>query len=491
MNLIHYSALIFIFLSADIYADVFKLKSGEVIEGEVVSADEKAINVKVKYGTIKIDKSEIIPEQAEIQKKPVRPVRKGRRVSGPLLVTQERISGMKRWLEGQIHPKTGLLESYRPTSDAFLDKQAATYDQALAGLSFIILGDMKKAQAILDFYKAKWDGKGFSNFYFTPTGNPGIEGTRHLGPNLWIALLALHYDRAAAKSQYQKLAEDIVRWAMGLPHYMGGAAMSNLDEWRAPWSKVVSTENNIDYYAVLSILEGRIRDPKLADKIRREKFGIIDFLRKTVYDMEGGGIYRGFHEGVVDREYALDTITWLAAAVGIGELRNWGIDTEKLITSAEQRFLVSDEGIKGFDFTDERGAFKAKRARMISIEWTFGMINLYCIYRDYYNKLASEQAGFGNIKKARELYKRVNILDNKAKFFSREMDKKLLRFGPKEDMYAYPYATRSYWLVFYDSPWWKTPKPDAGGTPAGSVASTTWRIFAGWFNPLKHDGAME
>lgn len=490
--------IIIIFLTVYGYADRFMLKTGEVIEGELVSEDSEGITVKVRYGTVKIDKSQLVPTKVKSSKEgkipkiieipftiPILPLKWINEVTSPKLV-----QGMHRWLLSQQNQKTGIVESYRPTVDVYLEKQAATYDQALAGLAFLVLGDKERAKDILEFYKEKWDGSGFSNFYFTPTGNSGIESTVHLGPNIWIALLALHYDRVTGKDKYVDLAKTIVEWAIKLPHYRGGVAMSNRDEWRAPWTKVVSTENNIDYYAVLSILLKRARDPKLRKLFEKERFGVIDFLSKTVYDKKTGAVYRGYHEGVVDRECALDTITWLIAAVGIEELKRWGISTEKLIDFAERKFLVEDKGIKGFDFTDKKGAFKAKRARMISIEWTLGMVNAYCIYSNYCYGLAKKNKQFKGTNRIRKLYQKACIYEHKARFYLLEMDKKLLKFGPKKTLYAYPYATRSYWLVFYDSPWWKTPKAGASGVPAGSVASTTWRVFATRFNPLNAEGEL-
>lgn len=478
------------------YADIFRLKNGEILEGEKIGEDERSINIKIKYGVIKIDKKEIISpsiKMPEKEQKPIQILKEPVKISKPcpFFTKKEYLQGMYLWLTNQIYPKTGLLESFNPTADIYLEKQASTYDQALAGLAFLVLGDIKKAQAILDFYNRKWKGNGFSNFYFTPTGNPGLEGIEHLGPNMWIALLALHYDRITGKKVYTKLAEDIVRWAMSLPHYRGGCVMSSRDEWRAPWSKVVSTENNIDYYAVLSILKNRIKDDKLRDKIEREKYGVLTFLRKTAYDKKNGGVFRGFHEGKVDKEHALDTVTWLVAAIGIEGLRELRIDIEKLIAFTERKFLVKDEGIKGFDFTDKHGSLKAKRQRMISIEWTFAVVNMYCIYRNYYSRLACEQKEYGNIKKAKALYKKAEIYEHKIVYYLRQMDKKMLKFGPQNNLYTYPYATRSYWLVFYDSPWWKTPKAGTSGIPAGSVASTAWRIFTCKFNPLNYNGSLE
>lgn len=475
------------------FGDIFRLKNGEIIEGDLITRNEKEYVIKVKYGTIKVDSREIVTHPNTFTGVGVKFDKPIILIQNPIpdFTNRGHLQGLYRWLKNQVHSKTGLLESFRPTSDVYLEKQAATYDEALAGLSFLILGDKKTAQAIIDFYNRNWNGNGFSNFYFTPTGNPGIEGIAHLGPNLWIALLALHYDRLAGKDEYEGLAVNIVKWAMSLPHYRGGAAMSNRDEWRAPWTKVVSTENNIDYYSVLDILEKRVKDPKLRAKIEQEKFGVVDFLIKTVYDRKSGGMYRGFHNGGVDREYALDTVSWLIAAAGVEKLREWRVDVEKLLLFAERRFLVKDSGIKGFDFTDKRGAFKANRARLISIEWTLAMVNVYFTYRNYYSRLVNEQRGLGNIKKARRLFWKMNIYEHKAHFFLKEMDKKLLKSGPEESLYSYPYATRSYWLVFYDSPWWKTPKASASGVPAGSVASTTWRIFAGRFNPLSNNGRLE
>lgn len=502
MNKILFLIIIFILTTDFVYSDRFKLETGEVIEGEVIAEDSERITVKMKYGTIAVDRDQIVvpPEEPKRRKKIKVPIISDLAslvVSIPPLnwinkaTARGHMEGMYKWLVKQVDPETGLLESFRPTTDLLLEHQAATYDQGLAGLAFLILGDTKRAQNILEFYSKRWDGNGFSNFYFTPTGNPGIERTVHLGPNMWIALLALHYNKMTGKDRYMDLVESIVKWAIKLPHYQGGAAMGNKDEWRAPWTKVVSTENNIDYYTVLTMLLENINNLKFKEELERERFGVIDFLSKTAYDKKNGGIYRGFHEGKVDKEYALDTIAWLVLAVDIRELRRWGIDPYRLINFVEKNFLVQDKGIKGFDFTDQNGAFLAKRARMISIEWTLEMVNVYCIYRNYYYRLAEKHKRYKDTKKVKKLYQKAIVCEHKAQFYLQEVDKKMLKFGPRETLYAYPYATRSYWLVFYDSPWWKTPKASTNGTPAGSVASTTWRVFATRFNPLNVKGEIQ
>ena len=498
MKIICLTILTVIFIPQIISAEVFHLKNGSIIKGELIREDETGITVKIKYGIIKIEKSNIAPPEATQAAMPPPPTGKtvyhAPAVQSSHLddkwISKEKQDNMDRWLTGQISEKTGLLESFNPSADVYMEKQAATYDQALAGLAFLLLRDRRKSKGILEFYRKKWNGNGFSNFYFTPTGNPGIESTVHLGPNLWIALLALHYDRESGRKQYQQLAENIVGWAMKLPHYKGGAVMSDKDEWRAPWTKVVSTENNIDLYSVLSILESRVKDKKLKADIMKEKSNVRDFLINVAYDRKSGGFCRGFHEGKIDRESALDTVTWMVAAVGMRQLQAWGIDRARLMAFVESRFLVADEGIKGFDFTDKRGAFKAKRPRMISIEWTLAMVNMYYMYRNYYLQTAEQQEESGNYKKACKLYQWAEIYDHKAVFYLGQMDKKILEFGPRRNMYSYPYATRSFWLVFYDSPWWKTPKTGKNGIPAGSVASTSWRVFAGRFNPLNDQGKM-
>lgn len=489
--------ILFVFVTTYCYSERYKLKTGDVIEGEVIGEDNEHVILKVKYGTIKIDREQLILAKPKEKKLPVISDITSILISIPPLswldkaTVRSHMEGMYKWLVNQTDPNTGLLESYRPTADVILKNQASTYDQALAGMAFLILGDNKRAQNILEFYAERWKGEGFGNFYFTPTGNPGIESTAHLGPNMWIALLALHYDRVTEKDEYTGLAESIVRWAMKLPHYHGGAAMSDRDEWRAPWSKVISTENNVDYYTVLSILLQKIKDPVFAKKVEKERLGIIDFLSKIAYNKKNGGVYRGFREGSIDREYASDTFAWLISSIGIRELRGWGIDPFRLIEFVEGNFLVKDEGIKGFDFTNKKGSFLAKRPRMISIEWTLEMVNIYCIFRNYYYRLAEEHKRYKDTRKVHKLYQKSRIYEHKARFYLKEMDKKMLKFGPRETLYAYPYATRSYWLVFYDTPWWKTPKAGANGVPAGSVASTAWRIFATRFNPLNPEGEIQ
>jgi len=483
--------IFFLCLSPVLGAETFKLKNGDSIEGDIVNEGKDSFSVKTKYGSIILEKSEILSlDTKSFQQQQFKSCFKEPFQSFFIDTPKEKLSCMGKWLSGQIYTKTGLLESFRPTTDVYLEKQGATYDQALAGLAFLVLGYEKKAKTILDFYRSKWKGKGFCNFYFVPTGNPGIEATVHLGPNMWIALLALHYDSFSGKKEYQKFAEDIVEWAMNLNHFKGGVVMSDKDEWRAAWSKIVSTENNIDYYVVLDMLERRVDNMQFREKIHREKLDVIDFFKKTAYDEKTGGINRGFHKGVIDSERSLDTVSWLIAALGVNGLRDLKIDPDRLMAFAEKNFLTSDNGINGFDFTDQAGVLKAKRKNMISIEWTFGMVNAYCIYANYFKKSADKQKQIGNLQKANKLYNRASIYEHKALFFTSQMDKTMMKFGEKGDLYAYPYATRSYWLVFFDSPWWRTPKADINENPAGSIASTAWRIFAGNFNPLNDEGRI-
>ena len=474
-------------------AEQIKFKNGEIIEAEIIEENLDFITVKNNYGTIKIDKKQIVLEKNQIVSAGEKEV-----VLSPVKVKElpdeEKVAGsielqsMYRWLVSRIHPKTLLVESFHPTADSQLQKQGATYDEALAGLAFLLVGDNERAAAIIDFYKERWRGNGFSNFYFVPSGESGLESTIHLGPNMWLVLLALHYDRICGQDTYLDFAIEMVEWARSLNHYRGGVAMSNKDEWRAPWTKVVSTENNVDYYAVLNILMPRIKDLQLRKKLKKEQAGVKDFLTNTVYDKQTGGFFRGYHLGIRDRQRALDTVTWLVAAVGIEELALWGINPQRLLQFVEKRFLVNDKGIKGFDFTDKRGAAKAKRIRMVSLEWTGGVINMYCIYSNYYHRLAKKYQG---TEQGSLFLHKARICKNKVKFYLAEMDKKQILFGDNRDLTSYPYATRAKLLVFSDSVWWRTPSAGSDGTPAGSVASTAWRMFAARFNPLSGAGKLE
>ena len=151
-------------------------------------------------------------------------------------------------MDRQRNEATGLIESYHGSSSYYyddvsqkyysqhsglLDQQGFTYDLALATIIYAINGQSEKADNILkvlknNFYVEKNGYIGLLNAYqiseFDVWGQynlkMGIDGDRiQVGPNMWVALASLQYDRINKNGQYLDFAVDIARWAYDLPHF--------------------------------------------------------------------------------------------------------------------------------------------------------------------------------------------------------------------------------------------------------------------------------
>lgn len=376
----------------------------------------------------------------------------------------------------QRHERTGLPASFINTDDAALHGQAATYDLALAGLAFLKLKDAPSARKILEFFERVWTPGGFCNFYDTTTGACGIEATIHLGPNMWVATLALWYTAETGRKDFYPLARKIALWAMALHHESGAISMGPYPDWGADWPHVFGAESNIVAYSVFRAIAREERDVARTLSLELEMQGIRDFLNEVVLVRGPDGTLRDILVGnsisggnlVIT---ACDVVAMMLLVFDPGELRAFfAVDEAMLVGFAREKFVVAADGIEGFDFSDEKTSQATRRPRMISLEWTMQMASAL-------RRLAHAHAGDADVTEARE-----NTPDyaQQAGFFAAQVDQKAIRL---EGMRFYSYATKGSQQVFPFAPWWKTPS----GDPArcGSMASTMWRLFYEKdFNPL-------
>jgi hypothetical protein len=379
-----------------------------------------------------------------------------------------------KYLKSEQSKKTGLVNSFFNTSDEELLNQASTYDQALAGLAFLILGDDKAASRILDFFNKTWSGNGFTNFYNTATGYPGVETTIHLGPNMWITILALQYTAATGDNKYLDLAKNIAIWAIKLNHKQGGIAMGPVADWGANWPEVYSSENNIDAHAVFNLLANYVTSIEDKNLLAAQMAGIEKFLKDITFGLNSY-ICVGSENPTI---MASDIPALLVLAFRPAKFESLvGFSCDELLELAEKYFFTATDDIKGYEFTDEESRGKIGRPKMISLEWT-AMISLaYFKMADYYNQFY-ELTSESKYKISADEYR------NKAQNSIKNLDKKILTMA--KDKIAYPYATKGYQQVFPFAPWWKTPKNGKDGRLAASLASTCWRLFLEKrFNPLE------
>ncbi len=108
MKIICLTILTVIFIPQIISAEVFHLKNGSIIKGELIREDEIGITVKVKYGIIKIEKSNIAPPEATQASNDPLPLREKlfimpRRFSPPIWndkwISKEKQDNMDRWTD--------------------------------------------------------------------------------------------------------------------------------------------------------------------------------------------------------------------------------------------------------------------------------------------------------------------------------------------------------------------------------------------------------
>jgi len=376
--------------------------------------------------------------------------------------------GIYNWLSGQQNPLTGLVASFDGSIDPFLRHQAATYDQALAGMSFLLMGDFDRARTILDFYKSKWNKKGFYNFYSTQNGRVGLEWRRHVGPNMWLALFIYQYGHFTGDHSYQYLAEGLCDWVGSLPHYNGGPAMSDENEAEISWREIVSTENVIDALAVFQIAAIKTEDHRKKMWYQRKADDYKRFLKTTAIRSDGK-IIRGYRPflGGADNTPALDTFTWFVATMLPENIeKEFGVSVPELFDVAESQFRMNLKNGFAYDFTSKHEAHKALRGRICSIEWSCEMASAYWIighngpYSDKSKKVYRGRAD-----------KIVTSIDQLADY--------------RNGKVSYPYATGSFQLTFSDG--WHTPNKRSDGSLPGSVAGTCWRLFATAWNPLRID----
>lgn len=382
-----------------------------------------------------------------------------------------------RFLANQRNNRTGILASFINSDDAALLGQASTYDMALAGLGFLKLNDYASTARILHFFENRWNGNGFCNFYDIKSGNCGLETTVHLGPNMWIAVLALQYGQETGSRRFYPLARKIALWAAGLNYGYGALSMGPFKDWGADWPNVFSAESNIVAYTVFRTLHQAENNKKIKAIFQKEMDGIIKFLDQHIIVRDSGGRLKNIRTGYNPAEKepvvsACDIVNMLLLVFDPQALQAFfSMDEAAFINFAHDKFAVNADGIEGFDFTDKESCRVIGRPRMVSLEWTMQMACALESASNFYAR--SSRLEQGRQKAARYM--------NEAYFFTRQIDKKVISL---EGMRFYPYATESDLQVFPFAPWWRTPLGDIGR--CGSISSTMWRLFyEKGFNPLE------
>lgn len=423
------------------------------------------------------------------------------------------------FLDRQTSDINGLVESFRGTSvysyDIFtrafiygrggvLDAQSFTYDGAIASLAYLVSDQPKKAADIIrvyarEFYCIKNDNYGLFNSYksdkeATKWGLPiGIDGDRmHIGPTLWVAIAALQYTAVTGKLEFLPFVIDVCKWTESLPHYTfrngQRGAVSMGSGWGPDWTKVYSTENIVDHYALLKMLKevyelknseitNIFEKKKYSDlNINREMFSIERWLMEVVYDKNKKTFNMGVNEHGVDKVDALDTVSWTIPALTPVRLIEMGVDPYHLMQFADKHYQVSDNiesvEVKGYDFTNPNG--RKKGYRMVWFEGTgFHIVAMQTMAK------FSQEKGFE---------KRAVFFKQQAMYFLNEMTKASNLCGMIDGALPYTSKKPKEKEVLTTFQWeWEIPRGRKGQW-VSSVSSTGWYIIAmSAFDPLGFD----
>jgi hypothetical protein len=350
-----------------------------------------------------------------------------------ILLSVER--DMLRFLERQSIGSTGLPESYPaavtplsrtalPSEQAeLLKNQSVTYDGAMAAIGYLAAGQYSKAERILnlyqkEFYTAKGDTIGLYSSYYINRNDATLRSALEneyiaVGPALWVAAAALHHSAMTGSTRYLGLGIDVTRWAMGLHHFSlpdgrtGGVCLGYSDT--DDMNNAYSTENNVNYYAVLKMLRDIYADGTPAAKrefrdrhlsivaINRELSGLLDWISLVAYNPRECSFYRGYTANGPDTVKSLDTTTWAIAALGPDQLSQLNINPQSLLRYSERQFrvtnLINREAVEGFD--EIAAGDHTTSYRMISFEGTARQVLAY-------RTMSADAEKQGEQQKARE-----------------------------------------------------------------------------------------
>ena len=439
----------------------------------------------------------------------------------------ESFVGSAHFIEDVRFPQIPMMR----TADGYLDNQAFTYDQALCLIAMIHMGQLDRTKEILKVYESNFmipkNGKRglftsymadkFDYYFPSPSGEfntmiLGIDGDRiHVGPAVWIGLAAQHYYFRTRASDFIDFTVKMFLWARSMPHYTlkdgsnGSIAMGY--GWGAPWEKIYSTENILDYYAFLKNLLAMVEqdDERIMRNLSVNNLGISDieeevtntenWFQQIGYNKRGTFSRGGFgptEDGsfTIDQLDVLDVNSWAFSAIGPETMDKLGFDPFLISENTEKRFGVSviEKGKKysGFDFGAKESYSKRRDESMIWWEGTGHMAVAYKLLAEYAQKKGDENLAYW--------------LFEKHKFYLDEMT----RFSDdliQRDSGRLPYVSKlikdkeiSY--VFDD--WWpiaRSNEPSVSEqkiTPVSfegryviSIASTLWRYFgAAGLNPF-------
>lgn len=234
------------------------------------------------------------------------------------------------WLTRQLDGRSGLYASFAGGNIAY------TYDQAVLAIAALVKGDAGRARNLLATLQSLQGADGsLCNAYYT--ANKAVqEGTRNVGPNMWVAMAVMAYEKTTGDTaSFHSMATRICNWALRFQQPDGGLN-GGLDAGGNALS-YASTEHQLDAYAALRYFGygGQAGEVK-------------SFLDNVVW--AGDHFIVGRND---DSNHVMDVNTWGVLALGLAGTHNY--NSAQYYNLYHMRTTQSLNGVSydAFDFNDQ------------------------------------------------------------------------------------------------------------------------------------------
>lgn len=276
----------------------------------------------------------------------------GAYAAAPNLPERDKSGEAYRWL-ASIQEANGLLPSCEDSARIYA---VSLYDQALAAMAFLVMGDVPRAQRTLDYFSSRVDkelAKGLGGFYQfrSVQGRLATRDARGrwLGDNAWLLLAVANYEAITGDAaRYRALRQGLERWISSLQDADGGLIYGSVGEARKD-QKIL--EGNIDAFGAMAgytAFHGRL----------------LAFLASN-WDRGRNSLITWPNAPNPDWVYACDTASW--AYLAIEGFPSAALDRAEGLFGT--RMTVNGARLAGFCFDGDRDTIHPEATLGMVVAW--------------------------------------------------------------------------------------------------------------------------
>ncbi|MGK7877305.1 MAG: hypothetical protein AB4426_29615 [Xenococcaceae cyanobacterium] len=280
----------------------------------------------------------------------------------------------RKWLLSQSDETTNLLDSYEDEQDI-----AYIYDQAVAAIALLSMGNIQEAEKILNALKDLQLDDPDPNKGGWCTATRASEGTclqflNPVGPTLWVTLAVARYREVTGEDTYNQMAKNALDYTLQFQSADGGI---NLGSGQTG----ASTEHNEDAYAALSYFHN-VFPTAGYDTEAAEVKSFLDTVVWHTYEQR-------FEVGRGDGRDPVDVNSWGVLALGAG-----GGDEPNYANSLDyvervHRLTIDFKGmdVTGYDFDGQHSGAQSEPNDI----WLEGTAQIAAAYKFLGNTRKSDE----------------------------------------------------------------------------------------------------